>query len=630
MIFTRRSWYGVLEMKHERLIKGLIVAVLFVIVFVFGIMPLISGKSLTDYINRLSGEKYSFSEDEYAVIVVGSEPEGIAAAVAAARTGLKTLLLTGDSDLGSYIKRCMIAGIEPDEGQIEGRTVNLNTGIYSELFGKLKVGFTSNDYMKSVEKLTEQEKNLDILYGCRIDDVVLADSILKSIKVSAEGTQKTLSAGIFIDATEKGTLLELCNVPYTTGSEDIGLPDVYMPLGFNFMVSGVEWENMNRIQKASNLMEEFREVLKSYQPVNERTKIDNPTFVKQSDDSMVISAISQWGVDVDDPEDVKQAYEDAKEEAAYLTAYLKSSLTPFSDCRIEAVADELFIPEYRHYEGRYTLTVADILENRDFKNKIALASSPADAGKFVGNGLSYVITDPKVYAIPLGCIIPVNLDNVLMPGAKASFASLAATSAGSIPTRITMGQAAGLTAAWCYMGGIMPADILYLTDEETKTYEDYLKKGGIYLDDFSEYIEDPSTGQPLKDSWAYPYIAELAEYGLVAGGKNNDFRLDYESSCDVMAVLLKNAIARIAPASYSFKIGNLLEEYETTEKLTGEKAAAMVLDVLGISYESGEAFETAEKTDVFSRLPEEKLTKDAGVTIDTVYCLAVETAKALK
>lgn len=333
---------------------------------------------------------------------------------------------------------------------------------------------------------------------------------------------------------------------------------------------------------------------------------------------------------MDDPEDLKQAYEDAMDEAMLLIAYLKTALVPFGECRIEEVPDKLFIPEYRHYEGRYTLTVSDILENRDFTAKIALASSPVDAGKFVGNRLSYVIADPKVYAIPLGCIIPVNLDNVLMPGAKASFRSLAATSAGYIPTRITMGEASGLTAAWSFLSQKTPADILDMTPEEIDGYEDYLKKGGIYLRDISESLVDASTGQPLANSWAYPYIRELAEYGLIAGGSINDFRLDSESSCDVLAILLKNAIAKMSPAAYSFRIGSALEAYETSDRLTGEKAAAMVLDVLGVYYNLGEAFESASGMDLFRKIPEGKLAKSRSITMDVVYCLAVETALALR
>lgn len=621
---------GVRIMKRERLIKVLLLAVILFVVIWFGILPLLTGSSFREYMSRITANRYSFAQNEYAVIVVGSEPEGIASAVSSARTGLKTLLVTGDSDLGSYIKKSMIVEVKPDEGIIAGKKETLNRGFYRELFGSLRVGFTAQDYVSSVEKLARQEKNLEILYNCRLTGVVQEGSLVKSIKVYANGGERTLSAGVFIDATQKGDLLALCNAPFTTGSGDINLPGSYMPLEFNFMVSGVKWQDMRQIQKASDFVAEFRDVLMGYQPFGNRTKIETPTFIEQSEDQFIIRGLRQWGVNVDDPEDVEKAYNDALDEARLLTAYLKTALVPFSECKLEAAPEELFIPEYRHYTGRYTLTVSDIMENRDFAGKIALASSPVDAGKFVGNGLSYIITDPNAYAIPLGCIIPINLDNVLMPGAKASFSSLAATSAGNIPTRITMGESAGLTAAWSFLSRITPADILDMTAEEIEAFEDYLEKGGVYLQDISEILVDASTGQPLKDSWAYPYILELAEYGLIAGGTSNNFRQDSESSCDVMAVLLKNAIAKIAPSAYSLKTGSLLQAYETSDRLDGEKAAAMILDVLGKSYEPGKAFATASGMKLFRMVPEGRLTQKGGITMDVVYCLVVETARSLQ
>ncbi|SHJ07949.1 FAD-dependent oxidoreductase [Thermoclostridium caenicola] len=617
-------------MKRERIIKLLLVGVILFFVVRFGIIPMLSGSAFKEYLGRITADKYNFSENEYAVIVVGSEPEGIAAAVSSARTGLKTLLITEDSDLGSYIKRSMIAEIKPDEGIIGGKKENLNRGFYKELFGSLRLGFTAEDYLSSVENLTKQIKNLAILYNCRLTDVVLEGSLLRHIRVNVDGQERVLSAAAYVDATQFGDLLDLCQVPYTTGSADLNLPDTYMPLAFNFMVSGVKWDDMRQIQKTSDFIHQFRQVLMAYQPFYKRTKIESPTFIEQSEDKLIISAIRQWGVNVNDPEDVKQAYADAMDEAILLTAYLKNVLVPFAECTFEAAADELFIPEYRHYAGRYTLTVADILENRDFADKIVLASAPVDAGKFVGNGLSYIITDPNVYAIPLGCIIPVNVDNVLMPGAKASFKSLAATSAGHIPIRITMGESAGLTAAWSFLNNRTPADILSMTGEELDTFKSYLQRGGVFLKDISEKLMDASTGQPLENAWAYPYIRELAEYGLLAGGEGNDFRLDSESSCDVMSVLLKNAIVKIAPDAYNFNVAGMLEAYETSDRLTGEKAASMILDALGVSYTPGEAFNVLSGLELYRKVPEGKLTQNGGVTMDVVYCLAVETARLMK
>ena len=141
-----------------------------------------------------------------------------------------------------------------------------------------------------------------------------------------------------------------------------------------------------------------------------------------------------------------------------LTAFLKTAFVPFENCSFKAGASEFYIPEYRHFEGRYTLTVEDILENRDFPTKVVMAQGAIDGEKFVSANISeeytYILGNPVVYSIPLECFITKNYDNMLMVGKKASFTSLASTSAGRMAVSITSGEAMGITAAYCYLNDL--------------------------------------------------------------------------------------------------------------------------------------------------------------------------------
>jgi hypothetical protein len=308
-----------------------------------------------------------------------------------------------------------------------------------------------------------------------------------------------------------------------------------------------------------------------------------------------------------------------------LTAYLKTALVAFKDCTYKGSPVGFFIPEYRHFEGRYKLTVADIFENRDFKDKVGLSSEAVDAGKFVNKDIEYIVVKPNVYAIPLGSIIPANLKNVLMTGAKASFSSLAATSAGSLPARITIGESAGYVSAYSFINNITPAEISKGTDKELRTFRGYINRGGIILDDFSESLLIPKTENKLNEHWAYPYIKTLAEYGLIAGGNENDFKLDYKSSQELFAVLLKNAVIKLEPQLYDLDFDRAVKLYELKEPLTGEMAATIILEVLSISYEKGKALDTLKKKGVLPAGLTDRLVYDGPVTMDAVYGLAVET-----
>lgn len=126
----------------------------------------------------------------------------------------------------------------------------------------------------------------------------------------------------------------------------------------------------------------------------------SPAFIILNDDEVVISGLQVYGVDVEDDAALNAAYKEAEQEAIMMTAYLKNVVTAFKDCKYKEGPESLFIPEYLHYEGRYSLTVADIMENRNFEDGIALCSEKVDASKFTKDNIEYIVVDPHVYSIP--------------------------------------------------------------------------------------------------------------------------------------------------------------------------------------------------------------------------------------
>ena len=610
-------------MKKDNLIKNLIIAALIFVTFWFGIKPIVSRQPGSSYTKIRSGE-YDFAENEYATIVIGSEPEGVAAALACARTGLKTLLITEDAGLGSYIKKGMISSMDPQQGVINGKKILLNQGIYQEIFGRFTVGFSGQDYEDSIKNLVEKEETLHVIYNGVVSDVHLEAGTIKGIYVRESGTENYYEANVFIDATQKGDLLTLCNTPYFKGSEDLGIQNFYAPLEFNFRLTGVDVEALKKGRKTTDFIDEFRLVLLAYEKFNPRTKLVSPSFIIYDDNDMVISGLQVFDVDVEDEEDLMNAYKEAEEEARLLTAFIKNILIAFKDCAYKEGPESFFVPEYKHYEGRYRLKVADILENKDFKDKVGLCSQEVDASKFINHNTKYIVTKPKVYSIPLGSLVPINVQNVLMLGSKAGFTSLASTSAGSIPTRITVGEAAGLVSAFSTIRSVSPAEILSAGDNELKALRKYINRGGVELSDFSESILIPETEEKLTDHWAYPYVRDLVEYGLISGGTENDFKLNYEASQDVMAVLIKNAMLKMAPGKYGASVNQALKPYENKVKLTGEKAAEIVLGALSIPYSEGNALQALNNAGIVSSHITDQLSAGGNVTLDLVYALVVE------
>ena len=486
------------------------------------------------------------------------------------------------------------------------------------------------DYENSLKTLVEKEDNLHVIYNGILSEIHVEEETIKGIYVQESGEKKYYKAHVFIDATQEGDLLTLSNTPYFKGSEDLGILDFYAPLEFNFRITGVDVEALKKGRKTTDFINEFRLVLLAYEKFNPRTKIVSPSFIIYDDNDMVISGLQVFNVDVEDEEDLKNAYKEAEEEARLLTAFLKNILISFKDCTYKEGPESFFIPEYKHYEGRYRLTVADILENKDFKDKVGLCSQEVDASKFISDNTKYIVMKPNVYSIPLGSLVPINLQNVLMLGSKAGFTSLASTSAGSIPTRITVGEAAGLVSAFSIIRAVTPAQLLTAADNELKALKKYIDRGGIELSDFSENILIPETEENLIDHWAYSYVRDLVEYGLIAGGIENDFKLNYETSQDVMVVLIKNAMLKMAPDKYGASVNQNLKPYENKVKLTGEKAAEIVLVTLSLPYSKGNALQELNNAGIISSHITNQLSSGGNVTLDFVYALVIEAVRSIK
>jgi len=604
-------------MKSSNLFRNIIIAALFFFTFWFGIRPIITGDEFQRKIKKGEGPK---GINQYSLVVFGTEPEGLAAALSGARLGLKTLLVTQDSDPGSYVKSGLVTYTSPDYAMVEGSKKKLNNGIYSELFGETGGNFSVTDYITSAKRIMEKEQSLTVWYNAGFLSAEIDGNKVNGISIYYGGEKHLIEAPVFIDATENGDVLTLCNVPYFTGSADIGVPNSYMPVEYNFIISDVKWQDIESIRKQDRNIDDFQTVLQKYERYSPKTKISKLNFIGQPDNEMVISGIKMWQINVDDPAVMQENFKDALTEAKYLTAFLQYAFVPFENCSFRTGPTSFHIPEYRHFEGVYKLTVEDILENRSFPTKVVLASAPVDAQKFVSTEISddytYILGSPKIYSIPLECFISKNYSNMLMVGKKASYSSLAATSAGRLPVSVSSGEAMGVTAAYCYLNDITPLELSKSPEEVIIDYQKLLKRNGLTLFDFNEV-------NPNNEHWAWPSVKVLTEYGLIAGGENNDYLFDIEAYQNTFKTLIINLIVKAAPEKYSLELDSRLRSYGTDDSLTGEIACEIMLKTMNIPFNQGNAYQTAKEKGLIPQSVLERMKPNTNVTLDFVYTLTV-------
>ena len=107
--------------------------------------------------------------------------------------------------------------------------------------------------------------------------------------------------------------------------------------------------------------------------------------------------------------------------------------------------------------GKYVLTREDLVKGSPYgleDHIIASADHPADI-----HGSGHMLEETGRYGIPYECLLPVEIENLLVACRGASFTHMAAASARLSRTMLQLGAAAGEAAVFCIREGITPAQV---------------------------------------------------------------------------------------------------------------------------------------------------------------------------
>lgn len=476
---------------------------------------------------------------DYDLIVVGSDPEGITAAISGARNGLSTLLIDTRPKVGGLMTRGWLNVIDMNlsPSNIGPRLDILNKGIFLEFYRQ--IGNNTFDVQRAqtvFEGMLAKEERLDLKLGVKSYAPILTykggKPALQGVKVEGIGDQvTTYTSQRVIDATQDGNIAAAAGVPFSVGQEDYGFPERKMAATLVFKLGGITAENWQQIHTFLNEDNDwftgashisawgFGEVMGEYQPSNSRIGVRGLNIGKQKDGTVLINALHIYDVDSVDEVSRKEARQLAERELPRLTQYIKENVTGFQNCYLVGAAPELYIRESRHIYGEYRLTLDDVLENRDFSDHIAFGSYAVDVQASGPQSKGIVMGVPAQYAIPFRCIVPQKVDNLLVVGRAASFDSLAHGSARVIPVGMATGQAAGAAAALS-----IEKDVTFrqLTKQRALTYQlqAMLNDQGMDIKSFS--IAKPS----ISTHWAYDSLKFLRSHALVNGGYENNYALD--------------------------------------------------------------------------------------------------------
>jgi hypothetical protein len=438
--------------------------------------------------------------DSYDVIVVGGGVSGSHAAIAAGRTGAKTLLIEQFGFLGGSLTAM---GVGPMMTFHNRAGKQLVFGTPNEMVDRLikrgaspghiidGTGYCSTvtpfdaEMLKMVLEDMVLETGAEILYHTRLIDIKKEANKITSILIHNRGGVQEIQAKQFIDASGDSELVKLAGVPFTLGRDE---DNKAQPLTMNVKIGNVNthalkiymqdnWDQfddairnedkkdiLNRIQRIS--LWGFYDL---WQKAKEKGEVtiprDNVLFFETNTPGEFIFNTSRiLGMDPTNPFDISKAETIGRKQAFEVFQFLRKYAPGFENATLLSTAPHIGIRESRHPQAKYVLTSDDLVNEKRFENPIAVGGYPIDIHSPDGGATNSVhLRDEGIYYIPLECLLVKEADNLILAGRSIGADHHASAAIRVTPIAMAIGQGAGTLAGLASVNNIQPAEVEYAT-----------------------------------------------------------------------------------------------------------------------------------------------------------------------
>ncbi len=390
------------------------------------------------------------------VAIVGGGVGGVSAALGAARTGARTVLLerqdrvggTGvHSPVGLICTYCDSAGNPINRGVYEDYVPY----IYEPGAHRYCQTYDEHELLIRYEALLAAEPNLTVMTSTPFTGVELEGTRIKHLQTPAGD----ITADLYIDSTAEGHLAASCGAPYEIGRAEDGK---VQPATLTFRVEGVdfskfgldvndpEWRSWPNIKQMWAQMNALYHELKS-QNGTRNPRNDVLCFPDHRGTSLLFNQTCIRDVDATNPGSIEQAYQDGLQQVKeFWTAVSKHPA--FAQSPPIQISKQVGLREGRRIIGDHILTAEECLDEARFDDMVAACGYFVDVHD-PDTGLAELVPIPGsgYYHIPYRCLCAKTFDNLLL-GSRCISGSHEAHGSYRVMSSVSaIGQAAGVAAA---------------------------------------------------------------------------------------------------------------------------------------------------------------------------------------
>ncbi|MCP4416421.1 MAG: FAD-dependent oxidoreductase [Chloroflexi bacterium] len=405
------------------------------------------------------------------VLVVGSGPGGLAAAVAAARAGVSVILAERYGCFGGVISQVGVEGIA--WYRHEGTTDVEGIGIELERRAKA-LGGTNPEPQSSSEaldaemfkyvadQLVEEAGVRPLLHTSVVAPILEGNSLRGVITESKMGRQAILSK-IVIDASGDA------DIAYRSGAPCVKMPeDEMLGVTVMFSCSGInkarfmeyvrtnpttygDWGQlwgMETTGKEDHLfspyLEKPFELARQAGIIPEHIKSIGGTWSSITDagEATNLNMVYMTGYDCTNVWDLTAAEIEGRRQAILAIEALRAYLPGFEKAKLRNFGMTLGTRDSRKIVSDYTLAEHDVRHQARFDDSIGIFPEFLD-----GYGLLVLPTTGRYFQVPYRILVPQKVENLLVAGRSVAGDKIAHTATRSMMCCTVTGQGAGVAAA---------------------------------------------------------------------------------------------------------------------------------------------------------------------------------------
>ena len=400
------------------------------------------------------------------VLVVGSGPGGLSAALSAAREGAQTILLERYGCFGGNITQVGVESIAwyRHEGTIDTQGIGIEFEQRAKEMGATEPECQSRsealntELFKIVADTLVQEAGVLPILHCTAVAAVMEGNVIRGIITESKSGRQAILAKRVIDATGDADIAHLAGAPWRKAPKD-----ELLGVTVSFALNGVDRDRfLSHVKSRPSTYKDWakettgkEDTLFSpylsvpFQMAREAGEIPEGVEIagtwsrlSEQGDATYLNVVYLLGYDATDVHDLTRGEIEGRKQAMWAFKALKKYTPGFEKAALRSFGASLGIRESRKIIGRCTLTENDVRHQGRFADTIGIFPEFLD-----GYGIVILPTTGRYFQVPYGITVPKKVENLLVAGRCVAGDQHSHSATRQMMCCTVTGQGAGVAAA---------------------------------------------------------------------------------------------------------------------------------------------------------------------------------------